>query len=215
MNASDKSLIFLVDDHPLVRAALAQLLAGAGHALAGQAGSRSETLAHPGLAACRLVVVDLALGEESGIGLIQKLREQGRAVLVYSMHEGSNVIRRALDAGAAGYVTKREPAQALLDGIQAVLAGGRYLSPRVQEVFKDLGPRDVLSGQQQQIYRLFGRGLANEEIARQLDISVRTLESYCARIMDKLGLDGMKELRQQAIRDAGASGSGADFRFSE
>lgn len=208
MNAADKPLIFLVDDHPLVRSALAHLLAGAGYELAGQAGSCPETLAHPGLADSRLAVVDLALGEESGLELVKKLSSQGRSVLVYSMHEGSNVIRQALDAGAGGYVTKRESAQALLDGIRTVLAGGRYLSPRVQEIIKELEPLDGLSGQQQQIYRLFGRGLANEEIARQLGISVRTLESYCARIMDKLRLDGMKELRRQAIRDAGGSRPG-------
>ena len=63
-------------------------------------------------------------------------------------------------------------------------------------------PLDGLSGQQRLIYQLLGQGFSNEEIARRLDISVRTLESYCARIMDKLGVQGTKELRRQAIRDA-------------
>ncbi len=198
-----------MDDHPLVRAALAQLLAGAGHAVAGQAGGCSEALGHPGLAESRLAVVDLALGEESGIELIKKLRACGVAVLVYSMHEGSNVIRRALDAGAGGYVTKREAAESLLNAIQAVSAGTRYLSPRVEAVLQELTALDGLSGQQRQIYRLLGQGVPNEEIARKLNISVRTLESYCARILDKLGLPGVKELRRQAIRDAMESESGA------
>jgi DNA-binding CsgD family transcriptional regulator len=75
---------------------------------------------------------------------------------------------------------------------------------------QELTPVDGLSGQQQQIYRLLGQGAANEDIARQLGISVRTLESYCVRIMDKLGTQGIKELRRRAIRAAVASGSGAE-----
>lgn len=209
MSESAPPRIFLVDDHPLVRAALAQLLAGAGFQPDGQAGGSAETLAHPALAASQLVVVDLALGEESGIELIKKLRARGLAVLVYSMHEGSTVIRRALDAGAGGYVTKREAAESLAAAIRAVLAGSRYLSPRAEAALRELTPLDGLSGQQQQIYRLLGQGASNEDIARQLGISVRTLESYCVRIMDKLGLQGVKEMRRRAIRDALGSGAGA------
>jgi DNA-binding NarL/FixJ family response regulator len=208
MSRSEGVPVFLVDDHPLVRSALEQLLVGAGLSLAGQAGGIRETLNHPGLARSRLVVVDLALGEESGLDLIKLLRARGLAVLVYSMHEGSTVIRRALDAGADGYVTKREAAQALLDAIKAVMAGSRFLSPRVEAALRELTTTEGLSGQQQQIYRLLGQGLSNEEIARQLAISVRTLESYCVRILDKLGLQGIRTLRRQAIRDAGTNGPG-------
>ena len=153
-------------------------------------------------------MVELALGDESGFDLIRKLRARGLAVLVYSMHEGPNAIRRALDAGAGGYVTKREAAESLATAIRAVLAGSCYLSPRAAAALQELTPLDGLSGQQQQIYRLLGRGTPNEDIARQLGISVRTLESYCVRIMDKLGVQGVKELRRRAIRDALAAGTG-------
>ena len=210
MNGPERPRFFLVDDHPLVRAALAQMLAGAGFVPVGQAGTPAEALAHPALAASRLAVVDLSLGEASGFDLIRKLRARGLAVLVYSMHEGPNAIRRALDAGAGGYVTKREAAESLAAAIRAVLAGGRYLSPRAEAALQELTPLAGLSGQQQQIYRRLGQGAANEDIARQLGISVRTLESYCVRIMDKLGVQGIKELRRRAIRDAVASGSVAE-----
>ena len=210
MSGPDQPRLFLVDDHPLVRTALAQLLAGAGFDPAGQAGTSAEAVAHPALAASHLAVVDLALGEAGGIDLIRKLRARGQAVLVYSMHEESHVIRRALEAGAGGYVTKREAAESLATAIRAVLAGARYLSPRAEAALQELTPVDGLSGQQQQIYRLLGQGAANEDIARQLGISVRTLESYCVRIMDKLGTQGIKELRRRAIRAAVASGSGAE-----
>jgi DNA-binding NarL/FixJ family response regulator len=209
MSAPEKTLVFLVDDHPLVRAGLAYLLQTGGFSLAGQAGCSEETLAHPALQEHPLVIVDLSLGEESGIGLIKQLRARGLDVLVYSMHEGSNVIRQALAAGASGYVTKREAAQSLFDALRSVLAGSRYLSPRVEAALQERTPLDGLSGQQQQIYRLFGRGFTNDEIASQLNISVRTLESYCVRIMDKLGFKGIKELRRQAILEAGAAELGA------
>ena len=172
MTKAEPIRIFLVDDHPLVRAALAQLLAGHGHAVSGQAGSPAEALAHPALARSHLVVVDLALDKENGMSLIPK----------------------------------REAAESLLAAIHAVRQGETYLSPRAAAALRTESPLAGLSGQQLQIYRRLGQGLANEEIARQLGISVRTLESYCVRIMDKLGVQGAKELRQHAIRAAIATG---------
>ena len=121
------------------------------------------------------------------------------------MHEGSHLIRSAFEAGAGGYVTKREAAHSLPEAIRAVGAGTRYLSPRAAVAIEEPTPLDGLSGQQRKLYRLLGQGCANEEIARQLGISVRTLESYCARVIDKLGLQGVRELRQQAIRDTAVS----------
>jgi DNA-binding NarL/FixJ family response regulator len=205
MSVHDTPRLFLVDDHPLVRAGLAHLLQVSGFAVAGEAGTVSETLSHPALTMNPLVIVDLSLGDESGIDLIKRLRLRGLSVLVYSMHEGAQVIRRALDAGAGGYVTKREAAQSLAEAIRAVAEGSRYLSPRAAAAYQEPTPLEGLSGQQRQLYRLLGQGCANEEIARQLNISVRTLESYCARVIDKLGVQGVKELRQQAIRDARAT----------
>lgn len=206
MTKAEPIRIFLVDDHPLVRAALEQLLAGHGHAVSGQAGSPAETLAHPALTRSHLVVVDLALDKENGMSLIPALRARRTPVLVYSMHESAHIIRQALAAGALGYVTKREAADSLLAAIHAVRQGEIYLSPRAAAALRTESPLAGLSGQQLQIYRRLGQGLANEEIARQLGISVRTLESYCVRIMDKLGVQGAKELRQHAIRAAIATG---------
>ena len=209
MSVTAETEVFLVDDHPLVRAGLAQLLRASGLSVTGEAASGAEVLSHAALRGRPLVVVDLSLGEESGLDLIQQLCQRGLAVLVYSMHEGAQTIRHALDAGAGGYVTKREAAQSLLEAVRAVRSGSRYLSPRAAAALHALTPLDALSAQQRQIYRMLGRGCANEEIAARLDISVRTLESYCSRIMDKLGILGTKELRQLAIRCADADRDGA------
>lgn len=194
--------IFLVDDHPMVREGLSHLLQGAGFTIAGEAADAGETLAHAGLRHHPLFVVDLALGEENGTDLIQHLHRRGFAVLVFSMHEGASAIRRALEAGANGYVTKREAAHSLVEAVRTILAGGRYLSARAKAAMRAPAPLDDLSSRQMQIFELLGRGCANDEIARELDISVRTLESYCVRIMDKLGVQGVKDLRQLAIRTA-------------
>ena len=135
MTAPSGARIFLVDDHPMVRDGLANLLRGAGFSIAGQAEDSRTALEHPALAASELAIVDLALGEESGIDLIKRLRGQGLAVLVYSMHERSDVIRQALDAGAGGYVTKREASGSLLEAIQSVRNGTPFLSPRAQRLW--------------------------------------------------------------------------------
>lgn len=197
--------IFLVDDHPMVREGLANLLRGAGFVVVGEANGIRDTLGHPALKDSGLVLVDLALGEESGLELVKRLHAEGRAVLVYSMHERSDIIRQALDAGAGGYVTKREASGSLIEAVRSVASGRRFLSPRAEKALDETTPLEALTGQQQQIYRLMGQGLPNDEIARQLGISVRTLESYAARIMDKLGLGSIKDLRRQAIRDAATS----------
>lgn len=193
---------FIVDDHPMVREGLANLLQGAGIIVAGEADGIRQALDHPALMQSQLVLVDLSLGEESGLALIRHLRDLALPVLVYSMHERADIIRQALEAGASGYVTKREASHALVEAIRTIAAGQCFLSSRVEKALGTATSMETLTGQQQQVYRLMGQGLSNDEMARQLGISVRTVESYAVRIMNKLNLQSMKELRQQAIRDA-------------
>ena len=122
--------VFLVDDEPRVRDGLRNLLRSQGCSVSGEAGNGSEAFAHTGLAGSSLVLLDLALNGESGLDLIGPLRERGLRVLVCSMHEGTHMIRSALNAGANGYVTKREAAGHLIHGIEVILTGAPYLSPR-------------------------------------------------------------------------------------
>lgn len=186
----------------MVRAGLISLLQGAGYRIGGEADDCRNTLNHPLLSECSLVIVDLALGDESGIDLIKKLRQLALSVLVYSMHEDSNIIRNALDAGAMGYVTKRETFDSLLNAVQSILDGKLFVSPRAATSLDRQQPFEVLTGQQMRIYHLIARGMSNDEIAKDLQISVRTVESYSVRIMDKLNLQSMRELRRQAIESA-------------
>lgn len=182
------------------------LLGADAHVVCGEAASRAETLERLVDARPRLTLLDISLGEDNGLELIGWLLQHDVLVLVYSMHEDVMAIEGSFRLGAQGYVSKREDSRILLTGVREVLAGRRFISPRGAQV---LAGRVItssradwlarLSERELQIMEMLGQGLSNVDIAKTLTISVRTVESYCARIMEKLQLSGMKELRQQAI----------------
>lgn len=200
--------LLLVDDHPAVREGLALLLAPGGIAVCAEAADCAQALA--ALETCNpdVALVDLALdGGESGLDLVPELCARGLKVLVYSMHEDGAVVRQALAAGAHGYVTKREMHRVLMEAVKEVAAGGEYLGQRAAAALAaDLARPDnrmpdlALSAQEARVYHLLGDGATAAEIAGEMGVSTRTVESYCARIMEKLEVTGMRNLRRHAIR---------------
>jgi DNA-binding NarL/FixJ family response regulator len=200
--------IMLIDDHPAFRQGLALLLSQDGYRICGEAGNRGEVLSFLEKSRAGMALLDISLGEEDGLDLIPDMRQFGVVALVYSMHEDPDVIERAFNAGAMGYVTKRETADVLLDAVAAVLDGKRYISPRCalsiasRVVSGGKTEHDAsLSEREKQVLRMLGNGESITEIAATLSIGSRTVESYLSRIMDKLKLDGMKELRRYAINN--------------
>lgn len=193
--------VFLVDDHPMVREGLALMLERRGFTVCGDAESAQAALDHPGLAAASVVVLDISLEQTSGLDVLPLLCQRGKRVVVYSMHEDPVIVKRALAAGATGYVTKREAAPSLADAVAAAGAGQTLVSPRATAALAPPPPGPGLSRQQQQVYDLLGQGWDTDAIASRLELSPRTVEGYCARLVDKLGVDGMKELRRRAIAD--------------
>jgi DNA-binding NarL/FixJ family response regulator len=200
--------ILLAEDHPLVRHGLRSLLEMAGFQVCGEAESRAEALQAVRTTRPDLLLVDLTLWGESGLDVIRDLRrEEGAAprALVYSMHEDWLHVRQAFQAGAEGYVTKRELPEVLLEAVRVVLDGGVYTSPRAAAAFADpasrvrLGGLDALSAQEEDLFRKLGEGLGMGELAEQMGISRKTAESYCDRLLVKLDLKGMKVLRLVAI----------------
>lgn len=199
--------VFLVDDHLAMRQGLALLLSQERIEICGEAADRSETLAGVETTSPGVVILDISLGPENGLDLISDIVDRGAKVLCYSMFEDSATIRKAFHAGALGYVTKREIADSLIAAVRDVAAGERHLSPVATQSLsaEQVGPEievPVLSRREQQIVALIGKGVSNAEIAATLEISVKTFEAYCARIMDKLKLHGMREIRQYAIRNS-------------
>lgn len=200
--------VFLVDDHPAVREGLSLLLAHKGVDICGEASCKDEALPLLATAAADIVLVDLSLGDESGITLLETLRKESFVIkcLVYSMHDDAERIQAALAVGANGYVTKREVAATLLAAIAAILAGERYLSPVVEAALQQAVPDEsrlideLLSERERELFRKMGEGFSTADLAQYLDISPRTVETYYVRIMEKLGLVGVKEIRQKAIR---------------
>ncbi len=195
-----------MDDHPAVRQGLALLLAPDGIAVCAEAGAQAEALARAKECRPDLAIVDLSLDTEDGTVLIADLKMLNVPVLVYSMHKDSRHVEDAYAAGALGYVTKRELHSVLVEAIREVAAGRRFVSPKaavaLAEHATEPHPDDELrnlSHQEREVYQLLGNGEGTYEIASALKISTRTVEAYYARILVKLSLNGMYELRHHAI----------------
>jgi DNA-binding NarL/FixJ family response regulator len=208
-----KTRIFLVDDHPLVREWLATLLRQqpdfevCGHAEdARQAFARME--ADPP----DVAIVDLSLKTSSGLDLIKELSDRlpETQVIVLSMHEEIFYAERAMRAGARGYVTKRESTHRIVEAIHEVQAGRLYanaellakLAERIvgRNQTNQAGSVETLSDRELEVFRRLGEGQANRLIAEKLHLSIKTVQAYCARIKDKLGLANASELAREAIR---------------
>lgn len=197
--------ILLVDDHPAVRQGLALFLARE-NVVCTEAGGRAGALAQVDERRPGLAIVDLSLDGEDGLVLIADLHARGIPVLVYSMHNDARRVRSAFAAGALGYATKRELDSALVQGIREVAAGRRFVSPHaalaLADDAADANADDALrklSAHERKIYELLGRGADTFDIAAALHISNRTVDSYYARMLVKLNVSGMHDLRRHAI----------------
>ena len=210
-----KSRVFVVDDHPLVREGLSSLI-DQQEDLAACGTAEDDAGALAGIAATRphVALIDVSLGNASGLELIKDLKAQHPdvATIVVSMHDEMLYAERALRAGARGYVMKRESTRNVLTAIRRVLEGNVFLSEKVvaQMAARIAGAHagesanpervETLSDRELEIFRLLGRGLTSAEIAAQLHLSMKTVQAYYARAKEKLGLTTAVELRRAATR---------------
>lgn len=211
--------ILLVDDHPMVREGLRSLLNGVAHlSVVGEAGDAGEALAQ--LAACSptVVLMDVGLKAEAqdekisnGIALTEAMLAQQPAlrVLMFSMYDNPEYVQRALQAGARGYLLKDAPAADILAAIDAVASGGTYLSAAVSgRLFRGHAPKPVLTPRESEILSALARGASSKQIARELDLSVRTVEAHRQNIKRKLEIEGgPAELIRYAVEHARGAGA--------
>jgi len=202
--------VLIVDDHTLVRAGLTRLLQGfAGISVVAEASSADEALIQYKLHLPDLVLMDLSLPGRSGLDALDMLKALGHkpTVVMMSMHDDTDHVRDALDRGANGFIVKDAAPQELEVALRAAHNGQIFLSPQISGklVTSMLGrekPTGVsaLPPRQRQILRLLGQGQSNKEIAADLAISVKTVETHRARMMEALGCRRANDLLVLAIR---------------
>jgi DNA-binding NarL/FixJ family response regulator len=210
--SSETTRVVLVDDHPLVRERLREIVDRQPDLeVCGEAENRAGGLAIVAAEKPDLAVVDLSLKESSGLELIKDLhtRHAQLKILVLSMHDGAIYAERAIRAGANGYITKDEATSKVIDAIRVVLAGECYLPADIARMVlsRTLGePRDAerhgidrLSDRELDVFRLIARGWGVRQIAEALHLDAKTIETYRARIKEKLGYRTSAELLQAAI----------------
>ena len=198
--------LFLVDDHPLVRDGLrARLDPLPALEIVGEAGSAAEALNAIETLQPDLVLADVGMKDMNGIELVALLQQRQPAVRVVmlSMYDNPEYVQQALQAGARGYVLKDAPASEIVAAIEAVAAGGTFLSPAVsQRLFRNQVPKPLLTPRESEILSALGRGQSSKQIARDLGLSVRTVEAHRQSIKRRLGIEGQAELIKYAVEHA-------------
>jgi two-component system response regulator NreC len=210
---SDVKRVLLADDHAVLRSGLRLLIDNQPDlAVVGEAGDGPETLSQAKALQPDVILLDLNMPGMDGLTLLPRLRQEapGSQVLILTMHDDVNYLRQALQAGASGYVLKQAVDTELLMAIRAVLRGEKPVHPAMtQKLIAAMtesappaageNPWDALSDRERAVLRLVALGYTNGEIADELFISVKTVETYRSRGMEKLNVETRAELVRSAL----------------
>ncbi len=208
-----KHKIFIVDDHPIMRQGLAQLInQETDFTVCGDAGDIREALKAIAKHRPDIAIVDISLGHISGIRLIEELSNYypDLSILVLSMHDEFIYAERCLKAGARGYIMKHEPPEKVISALKKILGGEIYVSDRLSsrllhklvhrksEVYTS--PVESLSNRELEVFQLIGRGMKTRKIAEQLNLSIKTVETYIDHIKKKMHFDDSRNLFMHAVK---------------
>lgn len=203
--------VLIADDHAVVRQGLKQILGDTPTMLvAGEATNGQEVLAKVRAETWDVVVLDISMPDRNGLDVLKELKAERPKlpVLMLSMYPEDQYAMRALKAGASGYLAKDSAADELVRAIQRVVAGGRYVSPHLAEKLAfEIGadssklPHETLSDREFQVLRLIAAGKSAKDIAAELSLSVKTVSTYRARLLEKMGLGSNAELIHYAIQN--------------
>jgi DNA-binding NarL/FixJ family response regulator len=208
-----KHRVLVVDDHPIVRQGLALLIDQEPDLVVCGSAEEAHSALHA-IATLRpdIIILDISLPGPDGMELLKTIRtlDPDLPILVLSMHAESVYAERALRAGANGYIMKQEATDNVLEALRRILRREVYVSERIANTMlqqlvagsrKPEGPPEArLSDRELEVFRMIGMGLGTRQIADELKLSVKTVESYQAHIKEKLGLQGARDLMQRAIQ---------------
>ncbi|MHB1555902.1 MAG: response regulator transcription factor [Isosphaeraceae bacterium] len=206
--------ILLADDHAVVREGLKSLLSTQPDMeVVAEAADGPETLAKAQALRPDVLVVDVSMPEMTGtqVAVVLKAQRPELKVLALTVHHDKSYIRSLLEAGASGYLLKRAAAHELVHAIRTVAAGGTYIDPtlagKMVGSFVRTGrraepdrPEPALSDREEEVLRLIARGLSNKEIAARLQVGIKSVESYKARAIQKLGFSGRADIITYALQ---------------
>ena len=211
-SATHKSKVFLVEDHPVTRDGLAQLINYQEDlCMCGSAGTAAKALSGIETSQPDLVIMDVSLPDGHGIELVKdlKARYPELRILMLSMHDEALYAERALRAGAGGYIMKQESTNTVLAAARQILRGKTYLSPKLQQRVLQRFAAGIpptltseierLTDRELEIFELIGRGRGTREIAQHLRLSVSTVETHRAHLKEKLELESATELIRRAV----------------
>lgn len=205
--------ITIVEDHPLMQKGMQMTLqAEADMEVVGLAATAEEAIDIINEQSPDVAIVDISLPGMNGIELIKalSLNREGLRVLVVSRHEEELFAERAVRAGASGYIMKINAGEQIVDAVRKIVSGGIYLSEKISSRMlmnlagssgvKKMSPYEMLSDRELSVFRMLGQGKPTREIARRLHISSKTVDTYKARIREKMDLADGSELLQQAVQ---------------
>jgi DNA-binding NarL/FixJ family response regulator len=208
-----KHNVFIIDDHAILRDGITQLINQQDDlSVCGEAGDVSQAL--EGIKDCQpeIAIVDISLGESSGLHLIEDLtrRYPDLLILTLSMHDEAIYAERCLKAGAKGYIMKHEPSRRVLEALRTVLHGEIYVSEKLgksilhNKLSGNIGYNkssvELLSNRELEVFELMGRGLKTKEIAEQFNLSVKTINTYILHIKQKMELNNIREVITSAAQ---------------
>lgn len=203
--------VVIADDHAVVRAGVKQILADAsGVSVVGEASSGNEALELVRKTPCDVLILDISMPGRGGMETLKQLRSESSdlPVLFLTMHAEEQYAVRAIKAGAAGYMTKDSIADDLVNAVRKVSAGKKYITASVAErLAEEIGmdaektPHERLSDREYQIFIMIASGKTVSEIGKELSLSVKTISTYRARILEKTGLRNNAEITHYAFQE--------------
>jgi DNA-binding NarL/FixJ family response regulator len=212
--------VLIIDDHPAIREALRSAIDDClGMRVSGEAGSAERALQLLDRRAPDVAIVDISLNDAHGLDLIAEIRDDYPSVrmLVFSMYDEGVYAERAIRAGASGYLMKRESTERVTEAIQSVSEGEVFLSRRMasrilskvirQEEYTLASATEDLTDREMVVFEMLGNGYSMSDIASELDLSRKTIETYRRRAKEKLGFDTVSELLQYAVQWSYGRGS--------